>query len=79
MGMFSAARFIRLYGKYLHDEYPDWSLRIGGVNRTSVELYKALIDSINAAYDAIIHESGTLDSLYSNPFGVVDGPWCVHS
>lgn len=68
------------YGQYLKDNFPDSSLLLHGadggfVSKSSSELYTALIDSINAVYEEIIHGSGiTNDSIYQNPLSVVDGP-----
>jgi len=61
------------YGKWLKDTYPERTISLGGIAKSSVELYDALTASIDSVYDAVL--SGTsVDDLYRNPFRVPDGP-----
>jgi len=76
VGQFSAAHFIGPYGKWLKDRYPYRTITLRGKEYTSVELYDALMDSINKVYDNVIYGNGDgVEELYMNPFKVVDGPW----
>lgn len=89
VGLFSAARFLRPYGKYLKelpggygmDMYNSTSEQIEW--RTAEDVYDKLIASINNVYeDVVVLGHGQIDAtahpeeyhLYNNPFNVVDGP-----
>ena len=81
-GLFSAARFIRPYAKYL--KYINYSLKDenGTIWKTAEQAYDHLIASINNVYEDVIYNGGTIDSvthpiehhLFDNPHRVVDGP-----
>ena len=82
VGMFSAARFIRPYGKYL--KYMGYSVKDenGNIWKTAEQAYDNLIESINNVYDDVINGNGVIDKvahpeehhLYDNPHRAVDGP-----
>ena len=81
-GMFSAARFIRPYGKYLKDMNYSLKDSSGAVWKTAEQAYDDLIVSINNVYEDVIYNGGTINSdthpvehhLFDNPHRVVDGP-----
>lgn len=76
LGMFSAARFIRPYGKWLKDNYPRRSITFAnGETKTSTQLYDALTKSINDAYRSVVDGVGELDPMYKNQLGIIEGPW----
>ena len=81
VGMFSAARFIRPYGKYL--KYIDYSVKDenGTVWKTAEHAYDALITSINKVYDDVSNygfiqkdKNPQEFHLFDNPHRAVDGP-----
>lgn len=79
LGMFSAAKFIRPYGKFLKDS--GFSMNLRGVETSAAQVYDALIDSINTVYNNVVQNgrikrknSAEFD-LFHNPHQVVDGPW----
>jgi hypothetical protein len=79
LGMFSAARFIRPYGKILKDA--GFSMNLRGVPTSAAEVYDRLVTSINNVYDDVI-QVGTINKgqhpteydLFHNEPRVVDGP-----
>ena len=81
-GMFSAARFIRPYGKYL--KFMNYAVKDenGTVWKTAEQAYDALMTSINNVYEDVIYGQGVIDKvahprehhLFDNPLRVVDGP-----
>lgn len=82
VGLFSAARFIRPYMKYLKEHSYSMSLRNQVVSASTV--YDKLIASINNVYkdvmsikqiDAIAHPDEY--RLFNNPHRVIDGPCYV--
>jgi hypothetical protein len=81
VGMFSAARFIRPYGKYL--KYIDYSVKDenGTVWKTAEHAYDDLITSINKVYDDVSNHGFIQKDknpqefhLFDNPHRAVDGP-----
>ena len=81
VGMFSAARFIRPYGKYLKSI--DYSVKDenGTVWKTAEHAYDALITSINKVYDDVSNHGFIQKDknpqefhLFDNPHRAVDGP-----
>lgn len=78
-GMFSAARFIRPYGKALKEM--GYSMTLRGEETTAKEVYDNLIASINNVYSDVMTygeinpELHRLDyNLYRNHFDTIDGP-----
>jgi hypothetical protein len=87
VGLFSAARFLRPYGKYLKSIGYRMKLynEIRGQNewRTAEDVYDKMITSINNVYeDVVLSGLGKINAtahpeehhLFDNPFSVVDGP-----
>lgn len=79
LGMFSAARFIRPYGKMLKDA--GFSMNLRGVPTSAADVYDRLINSINNVYNDIMqvgkikkNQHPTEYNLFHNEPGVVDGP-----
>lgn len=62
-----------MYGKCLAENVPNKSMTTGGISRTSVEFYNALMDSTNEVYKAVINETGEVDLLYANPLKIQEG------
>ena len=82
VGIFSAARFIRPYGKKLKELGFEMMLR--GEVVSAATLYDSLIQSINNVYNDVINGiDGKIDEishpeeyrLFNNQFRTVDGPW----
>ena len=54
-----------------------------GQNVTAEQAYDALVASMNAVYEDVVHGTGEIDeeahptehALFDNPFKVIDGPW----
>eukprot|EP01083_Nonionella_stella_P066035 173599_1 len=77
VGLFSAARFLRPYGKYLKGQ--GYRMKKLG---TAAKVYNKMIASISNVYEDVIINEGTIDSakhpdeyrLFHNPKSVVDGP-----
>eukprot|EP00581_Thalassiosira_minuscula_P007826 CAMPEP_0183703136 /NCGR_PEP_ID=MMETSP0737-20130205/993_1 /TAXON_ID=385413 /ORGANISM="Thalassiosira miniscula, Strain CCMP1093" /LENGTH=668 /DNA_ID=CAMNT_0025929845 /DNA_START=642 /DNA_END=2648 /DNA_ORIENTATION=- len=88
VGLFSAARFLRPYGKYLKEEVPKFRMRLydsasGKFKwKSAADVYDNLIAAINNVYDDVINGNGQIDEqeheeeyhLFHNPFQLVDGP-----
>jgi len=82
VGLFSAARFIRPYAKYLKDMNYTLTDENGTVWKTAEQAYDDLITSINNVYEDVIYNGGSISSdthpvehhLFDNPHRVVDGP-----
>ncbi|KAL9182847.1 hypothetical protein ACHAXT_004126 [Thalassiosira profunda] len=80
VGMFSAARFIRPYVKFLAAENYEMTFQ-GGVVKTAADLYASLLETINNVYDDVM-AGGKIDPaahpeehrLFDNPKSVIDGP-----
>lgn len=80
LGMFSAAKFIRPYGKILKDV--GFTMDLRGVETSASDVYDSLVESINNVFNDIM-ASGSIQSsthpdeydLFHNEHGVVDGPW----
>jgi hypothetical protein len=80
LGMFSAAKFIRPYGKILKDV--GFTMRLRGVVTSASDVYDGLVESINNVFSDVM-TSGEIQrsthpneyDLYHNELGVVDGPW----
>lgn len=81
VGMFSAARFIKPYGKKLKDA--KFSMNLRGEKVTAAEAYDNLINAMNIVYNDVVNGNGRIDSskhgleykLFGNIFQTVDGPW----
>jgi hypothetical protein len=79
LGMFSAARFIRPYGKSLVEDGFEMNLR--GVQTSAADVYDNLVKSINNVYNDVM-KFGTIKKnkhrmeydLFHNAPGAVDGP-----
>jgi hypothetical protein len=79
LGMFSAAKFIRPYGKILKDV--GFTMDLRGVETSASDVYDSLVESINNVFNDIM-ASGSIQSsthpdeydLFHNEHGVVDGP-----
>lgn len=83
-GMFSAARFIRPYGKVLKEK--GFKMNLRGEETTAAQVYDDLIQAINNVYfDVVAHPSindGKIDpethrmeyNLFRNHFHSIDGP-----
>eukprot|EP00581_Thalassiosira_minuscula_P019780 CAMPEP_0183733064 /NCGR_PEP_ID=MMETSP0737-20130205/40061_1 /TAXON_ID=385413 /ORGANISM="Thalassiosira miniscula, Strain CCMP1093" /LENGTH=655 /DNA_ID=CAMNT_0025966237 /DNA_START=81 /DNA_END=2048 /DNA_ORIENTATION=- len=88
VGLFSAARFLRPYGKYLKEEVPKHKVKLYDSTtgkkkwKYSADIYDNLIKAINNVYQDVIYGNGHIDKdehpeeyhLFNNPFRVVDGP-----
>mmetsp|Transcript_5475 Transcript_5475/g.8143 ORF Transcript_5475/g.8143 Transcript_5475/m.8143 type:complete len:733 (+) Transcript_5475:32-2230(+) len=79
LGMFSAAKFIRPYGKVLKDHGYEMTLR--GVQTSAADVYDRLVESINNVYDDVMKYGKIMENvhksehkLFHNEPGVVDGP-----
>lgn len=80
VGLFSAARFIRPYGKYLKDM--GYKMYLRGQETSAASTYDALVQSIDNVYEDVINGKGFIDQsthpeefeLFNNPFRAVDGP-----
>lgn len=80
--MFSAARFIRPYGKALKER--GYSMNLRGEETTAGQAYDDLINAINNIYFDVI-AYGEIDpdqhrmeyDLFRNHFKTIDGPWYV--
>ena len=82
VGMFSAARFIRPYGKYL--KFINYVVKDDNNNvwKTAEQAYDALVMSINNVYEDVVYGQGSIDKvahpqehhLFDNPHRSVDGP-----
>ncbi|KAL7538809.1 hypothetical protein ACHAXR_008806, partial [Thalassiosira sp. AJA248-18] len=86
VGLFSAARFLRPYGKYLKSqgykmELYDYQTKTTRT-KSAVDVYDNLIAAIDNVYGDIIGSDGKINesnhpdeyNLFNNPFNVVDGP-----
>lgn len=81
VGAYSNARFIGLYLDWLVFRNSKTTLRVLGETLDVHEIRKDLRDSINAVYEDVIVQGGTIDplqhpeafALYHNEHGVIDG------
>jgi len=91
VGIFSAARFLRPYGKILKNLRPKYKVDLYDPTSGRVEtkragdIYDKLIASIENVYNDVVLGNGHIDPishpeehhLFDNPFKVVDGPCYV--
>eukprot|EP00581_Thalassiosira_minuscula_P006599 CAMPEP_0183703728 /NCGR_PEP_ID=MMETSP0737-20130205/1363_1 /TAXON_ID=385413 /ORGANISM="Thalassiosira miniscula, Strain CCMP1093" /LENGTH=655 /DNA_ID=CAMNT_0025930525 /DNA_START=215 /DNA_END=2182 /DNA_ORIENTATION=- len=86
VGLFSAARFLRPYAKFLSQQGYELEFKNPNTgmfeNKKAEDLYKNLIEAINNVYNDVIYGNGFIDKqkheeeyhLFHNPFRVIDGP-----
>mmetsp|Transcript_10323 Transcript_10323/g.24782 ORF Transcript_10323/g.24782 Transcript_10323/m.24782 type:complete len:80 (-) Transcript_10323:537-776(-) len=79
--MFSAARFIKPYGKILKEK--GFSMNLRGQTVSAADAYGRLILAMENVYDDVVNGNGRINNethpeeyqLFDNRFQTVDGPW----
>ncbi|KAL7531749.1 hypothetical protein ACHAXR_004213 [Thalassiosira sp. AJA248-18] len=86
VGLFSTARFLRPYGKYLKSQGYEMELYDSQTKKTktksAADIYDNLITAIKNVYQDVVLDNGQIREnnhreeygLFHNPFNVVDGP-----